>query len=72
MNRDAAAYTFWGLYCNGLHTETPLTTLAYLVGLVDSVGNAVATLETAKYARREKGHISTFDILELTYSPAAA
>jgi hypothetical protein len=33
---NAADYTFWGLLNNGVQTSHPVTSLAYLVGLVDS------------------------------------
>ncbi len=37
---------------NGIETNTPITTLAYLVALVDSSQNAVANLDKAKFVLR--------------------
>jgi hypothetical protein len=42
-------YTFWGLMSNGVQIETPVSSLAYAVALVDSPENAIINLKTASF-----------------------
>lgn len=48
VNYKIEDYTFWGLLNHGEPMETPVTTLAYVVGLVDKPQNVIANPENAK------------------------
>jgi hypothetical protein len=52
MNHQSADYTFWGLFNFGTPFRTPITTLAYLVGLIESPTNQAADLKKAKFILR--------------------
>lgn len=45
-------FTFWGLYSRGTPIKTPINTIAYLVGLVDSPMNDIAEVGQAKFVLR--------------------
>jgi hypothetical protein len=49
MNQEARDYSFWGLLSNGERIDTPITTLAYVVAIVDSPQNPAADLEKAQF-----------------------
>jgi len=49
VGHNAADYTFWGLMNNGVEVDTPVDTLVYLVGLVDTADNEVSKLEKANF-----------------------
>jgi len=63
MHYKATDYTFWGLFNNGEQVDTAISTLAYIIGLVDSPENAIADLKKAKYVLRYQ-----FDIEEQIHS----
>ena len=52
MKYKATDYTFWGLFNDGEPFDTPITTLAYLIGLIETPTNGAADLKTAKYILR--------------------
>jgi hypothetical protein len=52
MNDKASDYTFWGLFNFGTPFNTPISTLAYLIGLVETPTNGVADLDKAKFVLR--------------------
>jgi hypothetical protein len=64
MNEKIADYTFLGLLNKGIKIETPITSLAYLIALVDSSENEILNMKTAKFVLRY-----LFDVEEQVKDP---
>lgn len=52
MKHEVENYTFWGLFNNGVEVDTPITTLAYLVALVEDPQSEILSLDKAKFVLR--------------------
>ena len=52
MQYSISDYTFWGLLNNGIRINHPITTLAYIVALVDNSNNDIIRLDKTKFVLR--------------------